>query len=136
MEQYLIENPARLNNMTVVTMSPAKSRIVIRKGAEHIVLKVEDIVLFYTENKVVYLLDRSLVKYMYERNLSELEETLNPEMFFRVNRKYILNINFIRSYKSFEKVKLFIEFLMPEIVHHVIISQETAPLFKRWISGS
>ena len=136
MEQYLIENPARLNNMTVVTMSPAKSRIVIRKGAEHIVLKVEDIVLFYTENKVVYLLDRSLVKYMYERNLSELEETLNPEMFFRVNRKYILNINFIRSYKSFEKVKLFIEFLMPEIVHHVIISQETAPEFKKWLAGS
>ena len=129
MKQYLIENPARFNNMTVVKMSPLKNRIIIKRGSEHIVLKVEDIVLFYTENKVVYLLDRSLAKYMYERNLSELEETLNNEMFFRANRKYILNISFLRSYRSFEKVKLIVEFILPEIGHQVIISQETAPLF-------
>ncbi|WP_158638282.1 LytR/AlgR family response regulator transcription factor [Panacibacter ginsenosidivorans] len=112
----------------------ATCRILIKRGSEHIVLKVEDIVLFYTENKVVYLLDRSLCKYMCERNLSELEGTLSPEMFFRANRKYILNINFVKSYKAFEKVKLVIEFLLPGIEHQVIISQETAPYFKKWIS--
>ncbi|MBK5272184.1 MAG: LytTR family transcriptional regulator DNA-binding domain-containing protein, partial [Bacteroidia bacterium] len=60
---------------------------------------------------------------------------LNSEIFFRANRKYILNINYIKSYKAFEKVKLILEFTIPEIEHRVVISQETAPEFRKWIAG-
>ena len=114
---------------------PKKSRIVVRKGIDNIVLKLEDILFFYTENKIIYLLDRFRMKHMCDKNLSELEETLNAEIFFRANRKYILNINYIKSYKSFEKVKLIVEFTIPDIGHSVIISQETAPVFRKWIAG-
>jgi len=114
---------------------PKRSRIIVKKGLENIALRLEEIVLFYTENKVVYLVDRHRCKYIYDRNLSISESELDPAVFFRVNRKYIVNINFIKSYKTFERVKLIIELSVPDIPHQIVISQETAPDFKKWLSG-
>ena len=102
---------------------------------ENIALRIEDVVLFYTENKIVYLLDKQKSKYLYDRNLSELESELDPLLFFRANRKYIVNINYIKSYKTFEKVKLILELIIPDIPHQIILSQETAPDFKKWLAG-
>lgn len=72
-------------------------------------------------------------KYMVDKNLSDLEEELDKETFFRVNRQYILNINYVKSYKSYDRVKLQVDLLVNAGAHNIVISQETAPLFKKWI---
>lgn len=111
-----------------------KSRLIVRKGIENIALKLHDIVLIYTEEKLVFVIDRDGKKYMIDRRLGELEQELDKDMFFRANRQYIVNIGFIKSYKTFERVKLQVDLLMSNINHHIVISQETAPSFKKWIS--
>lgn len=110
-----------------------KSRLVVRRGLEFIALKLEDIVLLYTENKLVYILDKDGKKYIGEKTLSEMELELDDSIFFRANRQYIININFIRGFKPFEKVKLLIELSLPELRHEIIVSQENAPHFREWI---
>jgi len=77
--------------------------------------------------------DKEEKKYLCDRNLSALEQELDEAMFFRANRKYIVNIQYIRGFKSFEKVKLEVNLTLPTINHNIIVSQETAPLFKKWI---
>jgi len=124
-----------LSNMRIGRQALKNTRLIIRKGREHIILKVEDVVLFYTDNKIVYLLDNTGGKHIYESNLACLQEQLDPSIFFRANRKYIVNIEYIKSYKVFEKVKLTLEFTIPFADHMVIISQENAPVFKNWITG-
>jgi len=135
MEQALIEYPLVPGKVIDMVAPSLKKRIVIKRGLENMVLKLEDVLLFYTENKIIYLIDKFRTKYMCDKNLSELELLLDSEIFFRANRKYILNINYIKSYKSFEKVKLVVEFTIPQNDQRVIISQETAPAFKKWIAG-
>lgn len=115
--------------------SAGKKRIIVRKGAENIAVKNDDVALLYTDNKIVYLIDRLKTKYIYDDNLSALMEELDPTVFFRANRKYIVSINFIKSYKTFEKVKLLVELSVPDIQHQIIISQENAAAFKKWIAG-
>lgn len=110
-----------------------KSRLVVRRGLEHIALKMEEIVLFYTENKLVYVIDRIGKKYLADKNLSDLEEDLDETLFFRANRQYIVNLNYIRGFKTFEKVKLQVDLMIPDLNHCIIISQENAPQFKQWI---
>jgi DNA-binding LytR/AlgR family response regulator len=110
-----------------------KKRLLVKRGVENISLLLEDIVLFYTENKIVFVLDRVGKKYIAEKNLAELETELDDELFFRANRQYILNISFIKGFKTYEKVKLQVDLTMPELNHLIIISQETAPAFRRWI---
>ena len=112
-----------------------RSRLMVKRGIEFIPMRLQDIVLFYTENKVVYVIDRENKKYMVDKSLGDLEEELDPRHFFRANRQYIINIEYIKSYKVYEKLKLQVNLTLPEIRHSIIISQETAPVFKKWVSS-
>ena len=110
-----------------------KTRLLVKRGMENIAVKLEDIALIYTQNKLVYVMDRWSKKYVSDKTLSELEEELDDTIFFRVNRQYIININYVKSFKAHEKVKLMIDITLPEINHSIIISQETAPAFRKWM---
>ena len=113
-----------------------KKRMIVKKGLENISLRLEDIVLFYTENKIVYVIDRWGKKYLADKNLSELEEELDNTVYFRANRQYIININYVRGFKSFEKVKLLVDLTLPDINHSIIVSQEMAPHFREWMMNA
>lgn len=111
-----------------------RTRMVVKKGTGYVLLKLEDIVVIYTENKITYVVDRDGKKYVGERNLTEVESTLDKRMFFRANRQFIVNIEFIRSYKSYEKVKLQVDLTLPGLTDPIIVSQETAPVFREWVA--
>ena len=114
-------------------LQPKRTRLVVKKGIESISLPYDDIVLFFTENKVVYVIDKAGKKYLSDKNLCDLEMELDKNRFFRANRQYIVNINYIRSFKPYEKVKLQIDLATSDINHAIIVSQETAPMFRKWV---
>lgn len=114
----------------------SKSRVLVKRGMEHILLRLEDIILFYTESKVVYVIDRFSKKYILDKTLSELEEELDRHLFFRANRQYIVNLDYVKGFKPFEKVKLLIDLNAPEINHSIIVSQETAQDFRKWVRNA
>lgn len=129
-------NHHSLNSLMQYLGDHRKKRMLVKKGMENISLRLDDIVLFYTENKIVYVIDRWGKKYLADRNLGELEEELNETIFFRANRQYIVNINFIRGFKAYEKVKLLVDLTLPELNHCVIVSQEMAPQFREWMHNA
>jgi DNA-binding LytR/AlgR family response regulator len=110
-----------------------KLRIVVRKGVENISMLLSDVAFFFTENKVVYAIDRNGKKFLVDKNLSDLEQELDSKAFFRANRQYMINIDFIKCYKAYERVKLWVELTLNDPNHSIIISQETAPLFRKWL---
>ncbi|MEO8109251.1 MAG: LytTR family DNA-binding domain-containing protein [Ginsengibacter sp.] len=122
-----------VENLVKFINNRKKTRLLVKKGLENIALRLDDITLFYTENKVVYVLDSCAKKYISDKTLTELEEELDSDIFFRANRQYIVNINYIRGFKPFEKVKLAIDLSIPDIKHCITISQETAPAFRKWM---
>lgn len=122
-----------LENLTRFINHRQKTRLLVKKGLENIALKLEDVVLIYTQNKLVYVTDCGTKKYVIDKTLNELESELDGKVFFRVNRQYIVNINYVKSFKSFEKVKLLLDISVPEINHSIVISQETAPVFRKWM---
>ena len=109
--------------------------MIVRKGIENISLRVDDIVIVYTENKIVYVLDRDGRKYLSDKNLAEFYQQLDNRVFFRANRQYIVNIGFVKSYKTYEKVKLQVDLTLPLSNHHIVVSQEMAPDFRKWMNG-
>src|SRR5258705_7127719 len=132
-EKHFLAHNDMIKNIAGHFDNRKKSRLVVRKGLEHIALKLDEIVLFYTENKLVYVIDRLGKKYLADTNLGDLEEDLDESMFFRANRQYIININFIRGFKTYEKVKLQVDLVLPDLNHCIIVSQENAPQFRQWI---
>lgn len=110
-----------------------KKVLVAKKGIEFCLIKVSQIVCIYSENFIVFAVDVEGKKYIIETsNLTALEEELDPDVFFRANRKYLVNIDFIKSYKVIERVKLLIELNLP-FKDAITIGQERSKEFKRWI---
>jgi len=62
-----------------------------------------------------------------------LEEILDKKKFYRPNRKYIIGANYLLRYKSVDKSKLSLELTLP-LHEEIIVSQESAAAFKKWIS--
>ena len=122
-----------LHNLEDFIKKRKKTRLMVKSGSENISLLPENVVLLYTLDKVVYVVDRFSKKYLSDKTLTELEEELDRNTFFRAGRQYILNIGFIKSFKPFQKVKLLVETIIPDINHSIIISQESAPKFRKWI---
>jgi DNA-binding LytR/AlgR family response regulator len=113
-----------------------KKRIIGRKGAERVSLPLSEVVLFYSENKVVYAIDTNDKAFMIDISLTDLEGQLDSRRFFRASRQYILNINYVKSFRPYERVKLSVELTLNHVKHTVIVSQETAPAFKKWLQDN
>jgi DNA-binding LytR/AlgR family response regulator len=113
-----------------------KTRIIVRKGAECIALCVKNISLIYTKEKSLILVDHLAQEYVLNGTLSELQADLDQRLFFRANRQQIININFIKGFRACENVRLLVELTVPNLHVNIIISQETAPLFKKWLCES
>jgi len=113
-----------------------RSRILVRKGVDFQAVRIEDAGYFFTEHKLIFLVDKENRKYMAEKNnLSELEEELDKNIFYRANRKYIINANYIKRFKPLERSKISVELTLP-VSEEIIISQENSAGFKKWIAQS
>ena len=113
-----------------------RSRILVRKGVDFQAVRLEDAGYFFTEHKLIFLVDKENRKYMAEKsNLSELEDELDKNIFYRANRKYIINANYIKRFKPLERSKISVELTLP-VNEEIIISQENSASFKKWIAQS
>ena len=126
------KNTKPVNHMEIVNIKK-KSRLIVKKDGENIVLSVIDIALLYVDERTVFVIDKSSKKYFFHKNLSVVEEYLDETIFFRANRQIIVNINFIKGFSVTEFNKLKVHLTLQVIEPVIIISQETAPFFKNWL---
>ena len=108
-----------------------KSRFVTKIGDNIQTVGVEDILYFYTEYKGVYLVTAQQ-KLLISYTLEEIEEMIDPQTFFRLNRKYIASINSIDKIKTYSNSRLKLDLLNCDD-QEVLISREKASQFKSWL---
>ena len=109
-----------------------KTRFIVRYG-EHIkTINIEEVVYFYTEDKINFLCTKEGRRYAIDFNLDTLENTLNPKVFFRINRQYIIAIYSIAEMFSYSKSRVLIK-LNPPAKHETIVSTERSGEFKLWL---
>lgn len=111
-----------------------KSRFLVKRGSDYITVLTEAIAYFYATHKLVCMVDKTNQKFILDRSLAVLEKELNPSQFYRVNRKYLVNISAITKIKTHSKSKLLLE-LSPPVQEEVTISQETVTHFKEWMGN-
>ncbi|MDN3596891.1 LytR/AlgR family response regulator transcription factor [Zunongwangia endophytica] len=109
-----------------------KTRFLLHYRENYKIIPVKDIDFVFLENKNVYfkLLDGTAIAVPY--NLEELEDQLDPQYFFRVNRQFILNINSIENIQKYfnEKAKVILKRSRDK---EVIVSRIKMPQFKLWL---
>ncbi len=91
----------------------------------------KDIACFYREN-LNYLITFSGEKYILDFvTLEEIEELVDPALFYRANRQCLIHINAIQSIKPLENQKLIL-ILQSNLKMEQDVSREKAPGFKKW----
>lgn len=109
-----------------------RKRFLVKQGSDYVSIKIEDIAYLYATHKLVCLVDQKNRKYILDQSLSEIEKQLDPGQFYRVNRKYLVQLSAIRKIKTYPKSKLLLE-VEPVINEEIIISQENVAAFKEWM---
>ena len=67
------------------------------KSDKFIPLEVDSIMLIYMSEGVVKAIDNENNQYVFSQTLDELTEMLNPKLFFRVNRQFLVSKKAIRD---------------------------------------
>lgn len=109
-----------------------KKRFLVKRGADYISIKTEDIAYFYATHKLVCMVDNKNQKFILDQSLADIEKQLDPAQFYRVNRKYLVQLNAIKKIKSYPKSKLQVE-VEPVVSEDIVVSQENAAAFKEWM---
>ncbi|QNL21690.1 response regulator transcription factor [Hyphobacterium sp. CCMP332] len=109
-----------------------KSRFLVKLGNKIHAVKTEEIAYFYSDNKLTFLVNKEGNKYPMDISLDEILQQLNPELFFRINRKYIIHLDAASEIKPYFKGRLKIS-LKPGIDDEIVISADKTPAFKAWL---
>ncbi|MEO6613864.1 MAG: LytTR family DNA-binding domain-containing protein [Chitinophagaceae bacterium] len=109
-----------------------KERFLINTNNKWTPVETKNVALFFKDN-LNYIYTFNGDKYIYDFSaLEDIEDVLDPQLFFRANRQAIININSIQSVKSVGNQKLQVQ-LKPPLKIETDISREKAPLFKKWM---
>lgn len=108
-----------------------KEKFIVSVRNNWVPVNTKDIACFLRDN-LNYVHTFGGEKYMLDFNtLEEVEELLDPRVFYRANRQCIVNIEAIQSVKPHENQKLTLTLKAPAKME-VDISREKAPAFKKW----
>ena len=109
-----------------------KKRFMVKIGNRFHFFNVEDIAFFMADDGVICLYTHNGQKYPVEYTIDQMEELLNPTMFFRINRKYLVSISSVKEIHSYFNSRLLL-ILNPNQEDKVIVSRERTSNFKQWL---
>lgn len=130
--QYRANEIAELLRSITPARPVYKSRFLIKSGTSMLVIPAGEIAYFYVENKITYLVGRNGKRHLTDHSLDELEELLDPQHFFRANRKFIVHIDTIESAASAFGGKLKLR-LLQKTDEEIVVSRERASAFREWL---
>ena len=112
--------------------SKFRERLLIKRGQQLSYLKTEMTAYCFADGKLCYAVDFSGNKYLLESNLSQLEEQLQPNKFYRINRHLLINIEAIAKVHTWLGGRLKVE-LTPGTTAETVVSRERVNGFKEWL---
>lgn len=92
---------------------------------------VSDVAYIYVKERGLFLRKKDQKEYVIEFFLDELEKQLDPTLFYRANRQYMVARSAIKEIESYFTGRLLLK-VHPEPPTPIIISKEKATEFKRW----
>lgn len=107
------------------------SRILVKIGYNLKIIQTDEVSCFYSENKIVYLQTQDR-NYPTDFTLDELQEVLDDQKFFRVNRQFMINSNFIKNIHTSPYYKVDLSCQPDE---EITVSRDRVKDFKDWLSN-
>lgn len=110
-----------------------KTRILTYVRNELVSLAVEDIAVIYVDHTITYFLRFDGKRSTSSDGLDQIFSSLNPKLFFKANRQFIVSITAIEKISKYGNSQLKLK-TKPEIESEIVIGKNKAASFKKWLN--
>jgi len=139
----------KFNHLTPTSSSPAgmmesieyamqmltkkyKQRFVLKVGEHLKSVEVSEVLFFFSLEKTTFCQARDGRKHILDFTLDQLEGLLDPQRFFRINRKYIVAVDSLHDMVNYTNSRLRLV-LKTSDDKDVIVARERVQEFKEWL---
>ena len=113
-------------------VNPWKTRFFIKAGTHFRSVPVGEIVAFFVEERCTFLRTRNGKTFALDYSLDQLQLKVDPSLFFRINRNFIVNIDALSEIISYSSTRLKIK-LQNFANDGMIVSRDKSSEFKQWL---
>lgn len=110
-----------------------RNRFLVFYRDTYVLVMTSEIAYFSSENKTTFLHTFDNKRYVIEQTLENLEKELDPDVFFRASRQYIVSLKSIHKIHLFFNSQLKIE-LSPSEGEAITLSREKSSQLKKWLN--
>ena len=125
-------NLERLLEYLGTPASRYRERFLISRKDEYCTIYAENVCFIHSQQNItrIYLTDGTSAAI--SATLDQLEKEMNPATFFRANRQYLIQVDYIKKISNWFNYKLKVEMSgYPQ--EEILISREKAAGFKKWL---
>jgi len=109
-----------------------KERFLVKIGQQLNYITATEIAYFYSEEGLVHLRTHDNKHHIVDYTLDQLVGMIDPDQFFRINRKTITNLKAIHKIHTYFNSRLKLE-LLPRSEIEFIVSRDRVSDFKHWL---
>jgi two-component system, LytTR family, response regulator LytT len=109
-----------------------KNRFLVKFGDNIQFKNTDEIAYFFADDKITYLVSNEGRRFIIDYKLEQLEDLLNPQFFFRLNRKFVIRIDAVQKVKTLMNSRLQV-FLKPNFEQEIFVSKDKTGEFKTWL---
>ncbi|MEM6263518.1 MAG: LytTR family DNA-binding domain-containing protein [Bacteroidota bacterium] len=110
-----------------------QKRFMVTSGEKIKSIKVEEVAYFFGQQKYVFLITKDNRRHIVDYTLGKLEDLLDPDEFFRINRQFIISYDAIENMYAYSKSRIKVE-LAPTAEIDAIVSIDKSRRFKDWLN--
>ena len=121
-------------NSLQLNQQPYRLRFLVPRGDGYYPVLTKHISYFYAEDNCIFIVTKNNEKFSIHYSLDKLEKELNPKIFWRANRSFIVSAESIVKAHNYFNYKIKLE-LEPKAIKDVIISRKKANDFKAWFNS-
>lgn len=133
-DRSVIINSQELRNLIIQQKVTYRERFSVVVGEKLKTISVDDIAYFFSTSGITFAVMNTKNQYSIDLSLDIIKEQLNPSVFFRINRQYLVKLSAIKNVHVFPKSRLKLE-LDPPATDEIFVTVEKVPEFKKWIDG-
>jgi two-component system, LytTR family, response regulator LytT len=109
-----------------------KNRFLVKSGEKIVAVHRTEIAYFLAESKFTFLVTHQNQRFLIEYPLDELEDLLDPDEFFRINRKFLCSREAITEIYAYFKGRSKL-ILSPAQQEKIVVSSEKNAVFRAWM---
>ncbi len=109
-----------------------KNRFLVKFGEKIQSISINEVAFFFSESRITYLQTYDGKRFVVDSKLEKVESEIDPNIFFRINRKYIVHADAIQEMYVHSNSRLKIKLIQCND-SDIIVSREKVSSFKEWL---